>query len=210
MQNKTYTGTLYIVSAPSGAGKSSLIQAYLTSQPENTIKVSISHTSRASRPGEQDGQHYYFVDKAEFESMIQQDAFVEYAQVYENYYGTSVKAIEESLINGIDVFLDIDWQGAQQVRNKMPSAKSIFILPPSLHELENRLFKRGQDSEETIKKRMLKAQSEMSHYNEYDYLIINDNFDQSLQDLTAIMQSERLHTDKQSQKQQTLIQQLLD
>lgn len=205
----TYTGTLFIVSAPSGAGKSSLIKAYLTQYPHCQAKVSISHTTRAPRPGENHGEHYYFVDYAEFENMIAQDDFVEYAQVFEQYYGTSKAAIEQSLIQGIDVFLDIDWQGAQQVRQKMPNAKSIFILPPSLSELEQRLFKRGQDSEAVIEKRMLKAKSEMSHYHEYDYLIINDDFATSVAQLAAITQSSALELAKQSSHHKILIDELL-
>ncbi|QIQ21535.1 guanylate kinase [Zophobihabitans entericus] len=208
-QNSAQTGTLYIISAPSGAGKSSLIKAYLNLSDNHPTKVSISHTTRAPRPGEQHGEHYYFVDKAEFEVMISRDDFVEHAQVYENYYGTSRQAIEGNLAAGIDIFLDIDWQGAQQVRAKMPSAKSIFILPPSLTELENRLFQRGQDSPETIQKRMLKAKSEISHYSEYDYLIINDNFEQSLFELRCIIQTERLTLDKQSQQHHALLESLL-
>ncbi|WP_392566770.1 guanylate kinase [Utexia brackfieldae] len=209
MQEKLYSATLFIISAPSGAGKSSLINAYLNTQTTRKTKVSISHTTRDSRPGEQDGQHYHFVDKTTFEQMIAQQAFIEYAKVYDNYYGTSRQAIEGCLEQNIDVFLDIDWQGAQQVRQAMPDAKSIFILPPSLTELENRLIKRGQDSEEIIKKRMLKAQSEISHYAEYDYLIINDDFNHSLTQLQMITQVEKLKTDKQSLINQKLIAELM-
>lgn len=205
-----YTGTLFIVSAPSGAGKSSLINAYLNQQNQLSASVSISHTTRTPRPGENHGEHYYFVDHNQFETLISQDAFVEYAKVFDNYYGTSKAAIEQNLQQGINVFLDIDWQGAQQVRQKIPTAKSIFILPPSLDELEKRLIKREQDSAEVIAKRMLKAKSEMSHYNEYDYLIINDDFSTSLDHLTAIIKSESLHTQKQYILHQALINQLID
>jgi guanylate kinase len=209
MQNKPYTASLFIISAPSGAGKSSLIQAYLTSQTAAPAKVSISHTTRDMRPGEQHGQHYYFIDKNQFEQMIEQDAFIEHANVYDHYYGTSRQAIERYLEQGIDVFLDIDWQGARQVRQSMPDAKSIFILPPSLTELEKRLIKRGQDSEAVIQKRMQKAQSEMSHYSEYEYLIINDDFKQSLQQLSMIIETEKLKTTKQATSHQQLLVQLL-
>ncbi|RKS85229.1 guanylate kinase [Orbus hercynius] len=204
-----YTGTLFIVSAPSGAGKSSLINAYLKQLNSPAARVSISHTTRSARPGENHAEHYYFVDHHEFETLIQQDEFIEYAKVFDNYYGTSKAAINQYLKNGINVFLDIDWQGARQVRNKMPTAKSIFILPPSLIELEKRLIKREQDSAEIIAKRMAKAQSEMSHYNEYNYLIINDDFDDSLANLSAIIKAESLSTDKQNLVNQAIIDQLL-
>ena len=201
---------LYILSAPSGAGKSSLISALLASDSSTQKMVSVSHTTRASRPGEVEGVHYYFVSKEEFESLIEQDLFLEYAKVFGgNYYGTSLPAIEENLAKGIDVFLDIDWQGAQQIRKKVPSVKSIFILPPSLPELERRLIGRGQDSEEVIAERMSKAISEISHYDEYDYVIVNDDFEKALKDLQSILQSERLTKDYQQKQNSMLIQQLL-
>lgn len=204
-----YTGTLFIISAPSGAGKSSLIRAYLAQENHHPAKVSISHTTRKPRPGEQQGEHYYFVDNQEFESLIKQNAFVEYAHVFDHYYGTSKVEIEQSLMQGINVFLDIDWQGAKQVREQMPESKSIFILPPSLKELENRLIKRGQDDAQVISKRMHKAQSEISHYNEYDYVIINDDFDESLIALNAIMTSASLEQSKQAIAHQQLLADLL-
>lgn len=204
-----YTGTLFIISAPSGAGKSSLIRAYLAQKNHHTAKVSISHTTRKPRPGEQQGEHYYFVDNQEFESLIKQNAFVEYAHVFDHYYGTSKAEIEQSLLQGINVFLDIDWQGAEQVRQQMPESKSIFILPPSLKELENRLIKRGQDDAQVISKRMHKAQSEISHYNEYDYVIINDDFDESLTALNAIMTSASLEQSKQAIAHHQLLTDLL-
>lgn len=203
-------GNLYILSAPSGAGKSSLISALLASDSSTQKMVSVSHTTRAPRPGEVEGVHYYFVSKEEFESLIEQDLFLEYAKVFGgNYYGTSLLAIEENLAKGIDVFLDIDWQGAQQIRKKVPSVKSIFILPPSLPELERRLIGRGQDSEEVITERMSKAISEISHYDEYDYVIVNDDFEKALKDLQSILQSERLTKDYQQKQNAMLIQQLL-
>ncbi|WP_294911034.1 guanylate kinase [uncultured Gilliamella sp.] len=204
-----YTGTLFIISAPSGAGKSSLIRAYLAQENHHPAKVSISHTTRKPRPGEQPGEHYYFVDNQKFESLIKQNAFVEYAHVFDHYYGTSKAEIEQSLMQGINVFLDIDWQGAKQVRQQMPESKSIFILPPSLKELENRLIKRGQDDAQVISKRMHKAQSEISHYNEYDYVIINDDFDESLRSLNAIMTSASLEQSKQAIAHQQLLAALL-
>ncbi len=191
-------GTLYIVSAPSGAGKSSLIQALLKTQPLYDTQVSVSHTTRQPRPGEVHGEHYFFVNHDEFKEMISRDAFLEHAEVFGNYYGTSREAIEQVLATGVDVFLDIDWQGAQQIRQKMPHARSIFILPPSKIELDRRLRGRGQDSpdrrlrgrgqdsEEVIAKRMAQAVAEMSHYAEYDYLIVNDDFDTALTALTDL------------------------
>ena len=143
-------GTLYIVSAPSGAGKSSLIASLLENNPTYAMKVSISHTTRDMRPGELNGVHYHFVSQNEFETLIAENTLLEYAQVFGNYYGTSRQWIEENLNKGIDIFLDIDWQGARQIRQKMPEAKSIFILPPSREELERRLNARGQDSDEVI------------------------------------------------------------
>ena len=204
-------GNLYIISAPSGAGKSSLISALLKRVNSHKMMVSVSHTTRSPRPGEQEGVHYYFVSHNEFENLIKQNAFLEYAKVFGgNYYGTSLFAIEENLAKGIDVFLDIDWQGAQQIREKVPHVKSIFILPPSLNELENRLIGRGQDSAEVIADRMAKAISEISHYNEYDYVIVNDNFEQAQADLQAILRAERLTLAHQQRENQGLIDQLLD
>lgn len=205
-----YTGTLFILSAPSGAGKSSLINAYLQQQNQQLASVSISHTTRSPRPGENDGQHYYFVEHSEFESLISQNAFIEYAKVFDNYYGTSKAAINQNLSQGINVFLDIDWQGARQVREKMPNTKSIFILPPSLSELEKRLINREQDSAEVIAKRMQKAKAEMSHYHEYDYLIINDDFNHALSCLSAIIRAESLKTDKQAIHNKAVISQLIE
>ncbi|MCW9699649.1 MULTISPECIES: guanylate kinase [unclassified Avibacterium] len=203
-------GNLYIISAPSGAGKSSLIAALLAKETGRKMMVSVSHTTRSPRPGEVDGVHYHFVSKAEFEHLIEQDLFLEYANVFGgNYYGTSLPTIEKSLAQGIDVFLDIDWQGAQQIRAKLPSVKSIFILPPSVSELERRLIGRGQDSAEVIADRMAKATSEMSHYDEYDYVIINDNFEQAVADLQHILRAECLTKSYQQTQNIALIHQLL-
>ncbi len=202
-------GTLYIVSAPSGAGKSSLIQALLKTQPLYDTQVSVSHTTRQARLGEDHGEHYFFTTVDEFQKMISHDDFLEYAYVFGNYYGTSRKVIEDTLASGVDVFLDIDWQGAQQVRQKMPAARSIFILPPSREELLRRLRGRGQDSEDVIAKRMAQAVAEMEHYNEYDYVIINDDFNTALADLQSIIRSERLRLDRQIQRHDALISKLL-
>ncbi|GAL24167.1 guanylate kinase [Vibrio variabilis] len=181
----------------------------LEKNPTYAMKVSVSHTTRGMRPGEEDGVHYHFVEKSEFESLIEQGAFLEYAEVFGNYYGTSRLWIEETLNKGIDVFLDIDWQGARQIREQMPEAKSVFILPPSNSELERRLNVRGQDSDEVIAKRMSEAKSEMSHYNEYDYVIVNDDFDGALVDFKAILRAERLKQDKQAVKYKGMLDALL-
>ncbi|MGO2477265.1 MAG: guanylate kinase, partial [Pseudoalteromonas sp.] len=178
-------GNLFILSAPSGAGKSSLINALLTKH--NDMKVSVSHTTRAPRPGEKSGEHYHFVNVEQFKSLIEKNDFFEWAQVFDNYYGTSKQAIEEQLAAGIDVFLDIDWQGARQVRELVEDVETIFILPPSKTELEARLNNRGQDSAEVIAGRMAKAQSETSHYDEYDYLVVNDNFENTLNEIEMIV-----------------------
>ena len=202
-------GTLYIVSAPSGAGKSSLIQALLKTQPLYDTQVSISHTTRTERPGEKHGEHYFFVSKEEFRGMIERDAFLEHAEVFGNYYGTSRETIEQVLASGVDVFLDIDWQGAQQIRKRMPQARSIFVLPPSKDELDRRLRGRGQDSEEVIAKRMAQAVAEMTHFAEYDYLIVNDDFDLALSDLKTIIRAERLRLSRQRLRHDGLITKLL-
>ncbi len=202
-------GSLYIVSAPSGAGKSSLIQALLKTQPLYDTQVSVSHTTRPKRPGEKQGEHYFFVSHAEFRTMIEQDAFLEYAQVFDNFYGTSRETVEQILATGVDVFLDIDWQGAQQIRQKMPHSRSIFIFPPSRDELIRRLRGRNQDSEEVITRRMAQAVAEMSHYAEYDYLIVNDDFDLALSDLKTIIRAERLHMGRQKTRHDGLITKLL-
>ncbi|MDX5629921.1 MULTISPECIES: guanylate kinase [unclassified Brenneria] len=202
-------GTLYIVSAPSGAGKSSLIQALLKTQPLYDTQVSISHTTRVKRPGESHGEHYFFVSVDEFKRMIRENEFLEYAEVFGNYYGTSRTAIEQILATGVDVFLDIDWQGAQQIRSQMPLARSIFILPPSKEELARRLRGRGQDSEDVIARRMAQAVAEMTHYAEYDYLIVNDDFDLALLDLKTIIRAERLRLSRQKVRHDALITKLL-
>ena len=192
-------GTLFIVSAPSGAGKSSLIDALLKRfNLDDSLRLSISHTTRAMRPGETDHVSYHFVDKAEFEKLIERNAFYEYAKVFDNYYGTSREIVEQWLNEGKDVLLDIDWQGARQIREQTPGTKGIFIIPPSLEELNRRLVSRGTDSKEVIEGRMNKAMNEISHYNEYDYVIVNDDFEESLLTMRSIILANRAKTQKQT------------
>ncbi len=200
-------GNLFILSAPSGAGKSSLISALLNKHSD--MKVSVSHTTRSPRPGEENGVHYHFVSVEEFKALIDKNDFFEWAQVFDNYYGTSKKAIETQLEAGIDVFLDIDWQGAQQIRNLVDDVETIFILPPSKEELESRLNNRGQDSAEVIAGRMAKAQSETSHYNEYDYVVVNDDFDTALAEIETIVMAKRLSLKSQTIRHQELLNALL-
>lgn len=202
-------GNLFILSAPSGAGKSSLITALLKQDSPRQMQVSVSHTTRDPRPGEENGVHYHFVSKNEFKSLISQDAFYEHAEVFDNYYGTSEQAIDAQLEKGIDVFLDIDWQGAQQVRMRKPDVTTIFIAPPSREELESRLRGRGQDSDEIILSRMAQAKSECSHFNEFDYIIVNDNFETALNDLLTIVSNQRLKRSQQVQTHQQLFDDLL-
>ncbi len=205
--NNSRHGTLYTVSAPSGAGKTSLVNALI--EQDLPIQVSISHTTRTIRPGETGGVNYHFVDETKFLAMLEQTAFLEHAKVFDNYYGTSQLWVEETLAKGIDVILEIDWQGAAQVRKLMPDAIAIFILPPSKAALEQRLTGRGQDSQETIDKRMSEAQSEMSHYVEADYIVINDNFDTALAQLKAVFMAQRNTLAHQQQAHQTLLKDLL-
>ncbi|MFL9813498.1 guanylate kinase [Stutzerimonas sp. VN223-3] len=201
------TGTLYIVSAPSGAGKTSLVKALLDAQPQT--RVSVSHTTRPMRPGEVDGINYHFVSREEFLERLEHDEFLEHAEVFGNLYGTSQRWLEQTLKEGYDLILEIDWQGAQQVRRLMPQAKSIFILPPTQEALRQRLTNRGQDSDEVIQKRMREAVSEMTHYIEYDYLVINDDFAHALIDLQAIFRANQLLQTAQQQRFDGLLKQLL-
>jgi guanylate kinase len=199
--------TLYIVSAPSGAGKTSLLKALV--ETDDGIQVSVSHTTRPMRPGERDGVDYHFVDQEAFAAMAEAGAFLEHAQVFDNFYGTAEAAIRDQLASGLDVVLEIDWQGAQQVRERFPQAVSIFILPPTPEALRQRLNSRGQDSEEVIERRMRDAQSEMSHYAEYDYLIVNDLFDQALEELRSVVTAQRLREPLQAIKLEKRLQALL-
>lgn len=200
-------GTLYVISAPSGAGKTSLVKALLGTLDE--VAVSISHTTRAPRPGEQSGREYHFVDVPAFRALIEQGAFLEHAQVFDNYYGTSRASIQDQLASGLDVILEIDWQGARQVRETMPGCRSIFILPPSREALEARLTGRGQDSAEVIARRMRDAVNEMQHWAEYDYLIVNDNFDDALAELRAVFVAGRLKREVQAVRHEGLLRSLL-
>ena len=183
-------GTLYIVSAASGAGKTSLLRALMERDPK--LVISVSHTTRSPRPGEQAGRDYHFVDEAEFLRLIEAGAFLEHARVFDRRYGTTYAAVEADLAAGRDVLVEIDWQGARQIRERLPQTVSIFILPPSRDALEQRLRGRGQDSDEVIASRMAAAVSEMSHCGEYDYLVWNDDFDTALADLDAIVRARRL------------------
>jgi len=201
------TGTLYIFSAPSGAGKTSLVKALI--EATENLMVSVSHTTRAMRQGEENGVHYHFTDVASFQKMVDAGLFVEHAQVFDNFYGTSQHAIEEQLAAGQDVILEIDWQGARQVRHRITGTVSVFILPPSRAELERRLSGRGTDSADIIARRMRDAVSEMQHYDEYDYLVINDDFQLALAELRAIIISERLRLAHQQQAHHELLAELL-
>ena len=201
-------GTLYVISAPSGAGKTSLVKALL--EKTEGIGVSVSHTTRAMREGEQDGVDYHFTEKAAFEKMVEESAFLEHAQVFDNYYGTAIANIEAKLKQGEDVILEIDWQGAAQVRKQLPYSVNIFILPPSQAALEERLRGRGQDSDEIIARRMRDAKNETSHYSEYDYLVVNDDFDDALIELKSIVLARRSRFEAQSQRLSPLLQELLD
>ena len=201
------TGTLYIFSAPSGAGKTSLVKALL--ETAQNLVVSVSHTTRAMRPGEENGVHYHFIDVTEFQKMVETNQFLEHAQVFDNFYGTSQFAIEQQLGSGLDVILEIDWQGARQVRHRIPGTVSVFILPPSRAELERRLSGRGTDSPEVVARRMRDAVSEMQHYDEYDYLVINDDFQLALADLRSIISNERLRLSHQQQAHAALLAELL-
>lgn len=201
-------GTLFIVSAPSGAGKTSLVKALRCSCAG--LAVSISHTTRARRPGEADGRDYHFISHDAFDRMVEAGEFLEHARVFGNAYGTARRGVEAALARGEDVILEIDWQGARQIRSQLPGCRSIFILPPSRAALETRLSGRGQDDPGTIAHRMADAISEMSHYGEYDYLVINDVFEEALAELRAIITAYRLKTPRQAARQDLLIAALLE
>lgn len=200
-------GTLYIISAPSGAGKTSLVKALIESTPD--VRVSVSHTTRAPRPGEQDGVHYHFVDRDTFQTMVAEGAFLEHAEVFGNYYGTSRASALELMGQGVDVILEIDWQGAAQVRRLIPQARGVFILPPSRAELESRLRGRGQDSDEVIARRLREAKAELEHYGEFDYLVVNDDFEQALKELRALFTARRLRREAQIPHLKALLDELL-
>jgi guanylate kinase len=199
--------TLIIVSAPSGAGKTSLVKALL--QNLDHLSVSISHTTRQPRPGETDGSDYHFVSTKKFEHIKTSNGFLESAHVFDHYYGTARTTVDDLLSQGIDVILEIDWQGAQQVRQRYPDCVSIFILPPSLSALERRLHKRAQDNEQAIVRRMQDAVSEISHYAEYEYLIVNDDFEMAMDVFKSIIISTRQLTRRQKTQQQSILANLL-
>jgi len=200
------SGTLYIISAPSGAGKTSLITRLL--EKIEDAEMAVSHTTRAPREGETNGKHYHFVSESEFLEDVKQDKFLEYANVFGNHYGTSKQAAEMLLQKGVDVILEIDWQGAQQVRKLMPEAQSIFILPPSKEELERRLRGRGTDSDEVIAKRLGQSCDDIKHYDEFDYIVINDDFDDSVQQLASIFHANRAKLEKQKIKNHAVLESL--
>lgn len=200
------SGTLFIVSAPSGGGKTSLVKALL--EAEHDVRLSVSYTTRPARPGEVDGRAYHFVAPAEFERMREAGEFLEHAVIYGNRYGTSRKWITEQLKHGSNILLEIDWQGAQQVRKLMPGTVSVFILPPSLEVLEQRLKGRSQDSPEVIARRLAVAREEIGHFVEFDYVIINDDFTRAAQDLVCIIRAERLTLSRQLARHADLINRL--
>lgn len=200
-------GTLFVVSAPSGAGKTSLVKALVDTNPG--LDVSVSHTTRPQRPGEVNGVNYHFTSKEQFGEMLNNSAFLESAEVFGNLYGTSKDSVQQQLNSGKDVILEIDWQGAEQIRRQMPEAVSIFILPPSEAVLRERLVGRGQDSEQVIQSRMDQATEQISHHVEFDYLIINDDFNTALEELRTLINSQRLRSSAQCQRHQQLIASLL-
>ena len=206
-KNNPATGQLYVISAPSGAGKTSLVKALLESIPN--LEVSVSHTTRDIRPGETDGINYHFVDQSDFESIRDANGFFEWAQVFGNLYGTSRQAVQEKLANGIDVILEIDWQGARQVKALVNTAISIFVLPPSTAALRRRLTDRGQEDDEIIEGRMQAARDEIAHFSEADFIVLNDDFETALRDLKSIVRARRLSQEIQSQELTGVIADLL-
>ena len=200
-------GTLYIVAAPSGAGKSSIVNACLARDP--AIRLSISFTSRAPRPGERHAEHYHFVSVDAFQRMVAAGDFFEHALVYGDWKGTAKQSVEPQLAAGKDVLLEIDWQGARQVREQVPKAVSVFILPPSQEALEQRMRARGQDSEDVIRQRLAAAREEMSHYDEFDYVIVNEHFDTAVDEMCSIFAASRLRREPQLARHRDLIAALL-
>ena len=200
-------GRLYVISAASGAGKTSLVSALL--EQVSGVEVSVSHTTRAPREGEVDGVNYHFVDTAKFEEMVEAAEFFEHATVFGNMYGTSQQHVERQLHSGVDVILEIDWQGARQIRQLIPDCSTIYIAPPSASALRERLTSRGQDDDEIINRRMREAVSEMSHYVEFDYLVINDEFETAKENLIAIIMGNRMSIERQQEEHAELLEKLL-
>jgi len=198
---------LFIIAAPSGCGKTSLVKKLIV-QTEG-LCVSVSHTTRDARPGEVHGENYFFVSKDEFDQINKDDGFIESAQVFDNYYGSAKQTVKDLLASGQDVILEIDWQGARQVEKSFPNITSIFIIPPSIEALRERLTGRGQDDATIIERRMRDAISETQHYDEFDYLVVNDNFDTALQDLSTIIHSQRFSIEQQSNRHQQLLNTLI-
>lgn len=205
--SETLSGSIIIVAAPSGGGKTSLVKT-LINEVDN-IELSISHTTRDLRPGEKDGVDYFFVNDTDFQFLIKEKQFIEHAQVFNHFYGTSIVQITERLKAGVDVVLEIDWQGMQQIKKIFPAALAIFIVPPSLSILQQRLLDRRQDSPNVIADRMQRAQQELSHFAEFDYLIVNDDFNKASYELKAIVQANRLRVERQSKQQRQLLTLLL-
>ncbi|UIP25410.1 guanylate kinase [Acinetobacter towneri] len=201
------SGLLFVVSAASGTGKTSLVKALL--ERVNNLHVSVSHTTRGQRPGELDGVHYHFTQKQDFIDLVEQGGFIEYAEVFGNYYGTAQATVKEQLAKGHDVLLEIDWQGAQQVRNLFPESKQIFILPPSQFDLRERLSNRGTDAVDVIEHRLGCAVEDMQQYVNFDYVIINDDFNKALHDLESVIIANRLVMAQQAHRHQALIQKLI-
>ncbi|MGB1949703.1 MAG: guanylate kinase [Marinobacter sp.] len=206
MSQAVEQGTLYVISAPSGAGKTSLVAEML--RADDRLGVSVSHTTRPMREGEQHGVNYHFVSRDEFEAMIGRGDFLEHADVFGNYYGTSQVWVRETLATGQDVILEIDWQGAEQVRRLIPECVGIFIVPPSAEVLRERLTGRGTDAPEVVERRLAEATEECSHAVEFDYLVVNDNFDVALADLLAIVRSQRLRMTAQQARHEVLLSRL--
>lgn len=200
-------GSLLVVAAPSGAGKTSLVNALL--EADERLALSVSHTTRPARPGERDGQHYHFVSEQAFQRLVSENAFAEHALVFGHHYGTHAGFVQEQLERGLDVILEIDWQGAQQVRAAIPECRSVFILPPSLEALRGRLARRGTDSESVIAQRMQQARAEISHWREFDYLVVNDRFESALADLQAVLRGLRLARERQQVDNAELLAELL-
>ena len=206
MSTPANVGTVYIVSAPSGGGKTTLMETLLSSTPR--LKRVVTHTTRPAREGEVDGVDYHFVTIEQFKALVAEDGFLEYAEVFGNYYGTSKKEVDEKRQDGSDIVLVIDWQGAEQVKSKMPDAVGIFIIPPSIDALRTRLIHRNLDSEEIVNQRMADAVNQIQHYPKFDYLVVNDDFDIALMHLRTIFMSNRLRTEYQIWDQAELLKRL--